>query len=76
MTLYGESSVDVDQFPIQGTIDEGLNSLTPDIEAFNSEVWKTKKEQGLSLNAEIEGVVIPPSLEEFNGTLSRMHKLL
>jgi len=76
MTLYGESSVDVDQFPLQGAIDEALNSLTPEIEAFNSEVWKTKKEQGLSLNAEIEGVVIPQSLEEFNGTLSRMHKLL
>jgi len=76
MTLYGESSVDVDQFPLQGAIDEDLNSLTPEIEAFNSEVWKTKKEQGLSLNAEIEGVVIPQSLEEFNGTLSRMHKLL
>ena len=76
MTLYGESSVDVDQFPLQGAIDEDLNSLTPEIEAFNSEVWKTKKEQGLSLNAEIEGVAIPQSLEEFNGTLSRMHKLL
>ena len=76
MTLYGESSVDVDQFPLQGAIDEDLNSLTPEIEAFNSEVWKTKKEHGLSLNAEIEGVVIPQSLEEFNGTLSRMHKLL
>ena len=76
MTLYGESSVDVDQFPLQGAIDEALNCLTPEIEAFNSEVWKTKKEQGLSLNAEIEGVVIPQSLEEFNGTLSRMHKLL
>jgi valyl-tRNA synthetase len=76
MTLYGESSVDVDQFPLQGAIDEDLNSLTPEIEAFNSEVWKTKKEQGLSLNAEIEGIVIPQSLEEFYGTLSRMHKLL
>ena len=76
MTLYGESSVDVDQFPLQGAIDEGLNILTPEIEAFNSEVWKTKKEQGLSLNAEIEGIVIPQSLEEFDGTLSRMHKLL
>ena len=76
MTLYGESSVDVDQFPLQGAIDEDLNSLTPEIEAFNSEVWKTKKEQGLSLNAEIEGIVIPQTLEEFNGTLSRMHKLL
>ncbi len=76
MTLYGESSVDVDQFPLQGAIDEDLNILTPEIEAFNSEVWKTKKEQGLSLNAEIEGIVIPQSLEEFDGTLSRMHKLL
>jgi valyl-tRNA synthetase len=76
MTLYGESSVDVDQFPSQGTVDEHLNSLTPEVEAFNSEVWKTKKEQGLSLNAEIEGVVIPDSLEEFKGTLAKMHKLL
>ncbi len=76
MTLYGESSVDVDQFPLQGAIDEDLNSLTPEIEAFNSEVWKTKKERGLSLNAEIEGIVIPQTLEEFVGTLSRMHKLL
>ena len=76
MTLYGESSVDVDQFPAQGSVDEQLNNLTPDVEAFNSEVWKTKKEQGLSLNAEIEGVAVPDSLKEFNGTLTRMHKLL
>ena len=76
MTLYGESSVDVDRFPTQGPVDEQLNNLTPEVEAFNSEVWKTKKEQGLSLNAEIEGVIIPDSLEEFNGTLTRMHKLL
>ena len=76
MTLYGESSVDVDQFPTQGSVDEKLNNLTPEVEAFNSEVWKTKKEQGLSLNAEIEGVMIPDSLEEFKGTLTRMHKLL
>lgn len=76
MTLYDESSVDVDQFPTQGPVDEQLNNLTPEVEAFNSEVWKTKKEQGLSLNAEIEGVIIPDSLEEFNGTLTKMHKLL
>ena len=76
MTLYGESSVDVDQFPTQGPVDEQLNNLTPEVEAFNSEVWKTKKEQSLSLNAEIEGVIVPDSLEEFNGTLTRMHKLL
>ena len=76
MTLYDESSVDVAQFPTQGLVDNQLNNLTPEVEAFNSEVWKTKKEQGLSLNAEIEGVQIPDSLEEFDGTLTRMHKLL
>ena len=76
MTLYDESSVDVAQFPTQGPVDNQLNNLTPEVEAFNSEVWKTKKEQGLSLNAEIEGVQIPDSLEEFDGTLTRMHKLL
>ena len=76
MTLYGESSVDVDTFPVQGLVNEQLNILTPEIEAFNSEVWKTKKEQGLSLNTEIEGIEIPESLDEFRGTLTRMHKLL
>ena len=76
MTLYGESSVDVDQFPTQGPVDKQLNQLTSEVETFNSEVWKTKKEQGLSLNAEIEGVMVPDSLNEFKGTLTRMHKLL
>jgi len=76
MTLYGESAVDVDVFPKLKRIQESLNSKTSDIEAFNSEVWKTKKENGLSLNAEIEGIVIPDSLGEFRETLTRMHKLL
>ena len=52
------------------------NAKTADIEAFNSEVWKTKKENGLSLNAEITGIDIPESLEAFRETLTRMHKLL
>ena len=76
MTLYETSAVDVDVFPELSVIDEDLNSLTADIESFNSEVWKTKKENGLSLNAEIEGIVLPEGLAEFKGTLTRMHKLL
>ena len=56
MTLYGTSAVDVDSFPNLPSVDEDLNSKTSDIESFNSEVWKTKKENGLSLNAEIEGM--------------------
>ena len=76
MTLYGTSAVDVDSFPKLPSIDEELNSKTSDIESFNSGVWKTKKENGLSLNAEIEGIVIPDSLTGFRDTLTRMHKLL
>jgi hypothetical protein len=76
MTLYGQSSVDVDAFPELPPIDDELNAKTSDVEAFNSEVWKTKKENGLSLNAEIEGIEIPESLEDFRYTLTRMHKLL
>ena len=76
MTLYDESSVDVHAFPSLPPLDATLNDKTSDIESFNSEVWKTKKEKGLSLNAEIEGIEIPPPLEEFRKTLTRMHKLL
>ena len=76
MTLYEESAVDVDAFPELPPVQEDLNSKTSEIEAFNSEVWKTKKENGLSLNAEIEGIEIPDVLEAFRGTLTRMHKLL
>ena len=76
MTLYGTSAVDVDSFPNLPAVDEDLNSKTSDIESFNSEVWKTKKENGLSLNAEIEGIVIPDNLAGFRDTLTRMHKLL
>ena len=76
MTLYGASAVDVDAFPEVPGIQSELNAKTADIEAFNSEVWKTKKENGLSLNAEITGIDIPESLEAFRETLTRMHKLL
>ena len=75
-TLYGQSAVDVDSYPEQSPINEELNSLSQEIESFNSEVWKTKKEQGLSLNAEISGINIPKSLDAFNQTLTRMHKLV
>lgn len=75
-TLYNESAVDIDAFPEVPMIQEHLNAKTADIEAFNSEVWKTKKENGLSLNAEIEGILIPDAIEEFRQTLTRMHKLL
>ena len=72
MTLYGTSSVDVDAFPELLPMQEELNAKTTFIEAFNSEVWKTKSEQGISLKSEIEGIEI----QAFRSTLTRMHNLL
>ena len=54
---------------------EALRGLTVDLQAFNSEVWSTKKENGISLNQPISGVNIPGNLQGFNEVFSRMHKL-
>jgi hypothetical protein len=43
--------------------------------AFNSEVWKMKREKGLSLNVELPGVPIPEELKPFEPDLRRMHRL-
>ncbi len=42
---------------------------------FNSEVWRVKKEQGLSLNSEISDVNVPDNLLALKVPLTRMHKL-
>ncbi|RJU84351.1 MAG: valine--tRNA ligase [Candidatus Poseidoniales archaeon] len=82
-TIYGSSAVEVDIFPqsIEEELDSGSNKgdllrgLTNEIQAFNSEVWSTKKENGISLNQPISGVNIPEELKEFSKVFARMHKL-
>ena len=79
-TLYGESAVDIRSFP-QSLIENDseaarLRGLTTSLCDFNSETWRSKKEQGLSLNAEIEGITVPEDLGEFAEELTAMHKLL
>lgn len=49
--------------------------LTEKIMEFNSLIWKTKKEHGLSLNSEIEEIKIPTELKPFEEDLKKMHKL-
>ena len=82
-TVYGSSAVDVDAFPSAalpevgfGT-DEGarLCALSTSLQDFNGQTWAAKKEQGISLNQPIEGVVVPEELTEFAATLTRMHQL-
>ncbi len=74
-TLYGESSVDVREFPEILPLDETLTRLTSQIEEFNGHTWRTKKDSGLPLNAPISGILIPEDLSEFTSILTQMHKL-
>ena len=74
-TLYGESAVDACSFPKIIGIDDELISSTESIMNFNSKVWKIKKEMGISLNSEIQGIKIPVELDDFSVQLINMHKL-
>ena len=78
-TLYGESAVDIRSYPESRLPNdsgaERLRKLTSTLCEFNSETWRAKKDEGLSLNAEIEGVIVPDALSEFKAELTAMHKL-
>ncbi len=54
---------------------EGDAGLTEAVVAFNSEVWKAKKDAGLSLAAPIDGVEVPEALTGMAGDFTAMHKL-
>ncbi len=82
-TLYGHSAVEKREFPMP-PLDElaanalegdRLRGLTTALVEFNSTTWKSKKDAGLSLAAEITGITVPDVLEEFNDALQAMHKL-
>jgi valyl-tRNA synthetase len=78
-TIYGISSVDVREYPpVPIANDEEaarIRGMTQSLCDFNSNTWKTKKDAGLSLNAEIEGIIVPDELSEFTEALTAMHKL-
>ena len=75
-TLYNHSSVDVREFPeVLPIVAENLN-LTASLIEFNSNVWKVKKDSGISLNSEITGIQIPDELSELKISLIRMHSII
>jgi valyl-tRNA synthetase len=74
--IYQES---VHSFPfptIDIPIDSKMLSVTEELLAFNSKVWKAKKEQGLALNAEISSIEIPATLRNFKIDLEAMHRIV
>ena len=75
-TLYGTSSVDAREFPKSVESNIKLLSLTGPLIDFNSEVWRKKKDNGISLNSEISSVIIPEELQILSESLIRMHRIV
>ena len=82
-TLYGRSAVEQHEFPAPPLAElaagapqgDRLRALTAVLVEFNSATWKAKKDAGLSLAAEIDGIAVPEALAEFGDALRAMHKL-
>jgi len=79
-TLYESSAVDVRSFPrlpagVIGDDADAMRALTPIISEFNSAVWKSKKDSGLSLKSPISGIVVPSELSALEDSLVRMHSI-
>ena len=76
-TLYGKSAVDERSFPplsVKNDYDATpYLSITDDLIDFNSEIWKMKKDQGLSLKSDISNITIPESLTNLKTSLRIMH---
>lgn len=72
-----EKGIDLlkESFP-KASLGKSNLELVKKIIEFNSEVWKKKKDGGISLKAEISGVEIPKELKEFESDLVVCHWLV
>lgn len=71
--LAKELSLQLNTFPKTGTKKD--TSDIQDIIAFNSLVWKQKKERNISLREQITGIAIPEQLKKFDKDLIACHRL-
>jgi len=71
--LYGKESIHKKPFP-KPEWKYGLEKLTESIENFNTKIWKTKKDKGMSLKAKIK-MKIPKDLRQLKKDLKKMHNL-
>ncbi|MDO8622727.1 MAG: valine--tRNA ligase [archaeon] len=72
-----DKSIHISKWPEKLKIRENKDDkkLFEELLEFNSEIWKKKKEQGLSLKSDISGVKIPKNLEKFKKDLIATHNL-
>ena len=60
--------------PDENFLEMNLPFTAEDVIELNSEVWKTKKEKGVSLKSEIKKLVIPESFKAIEKDILRTHK--
>lgn len=76
-TIAKEEGIDLLNFKFPSTkAGKADLKLIVKIMEFNSDVWKKKKEEGVSLRNEINGVKIPKELKEFEKDLKECHNLI
>jgi len=73
LELYSKESICKESYP-ELEWENGMEKLTDKLLEFNSKVWKEKKDQGLSMKAEIK-ITIPDELKVFEKDLVRMHNI-
>jgi valyl-tRNA synthetase len=71
--IYGRKSIHLEAFP-RSAWRETYRKYTRPLVDFNSEVWKMKKEKGLSLSSAVDRE-IPSALRVFEDDLRAMHKI-
>jgi valyl-tRNA synthetase len=72
-SLYGKKSIHTEEFP-KPVWARAYDRYTKPLTEFNSEIWKAKKEKGLSLSSPLQ-TDIPANLALFAADLKAMHKI-
>jgi len=68
--------INIEEFPELRNPKITGSSPVADMVIFDSNVWQTKKEKGLSLNSPISGIDIPKKLKPFEKHLKAAHNLI
>ena len=75
-SLYDpETSIHLSRFPKSISESNKEIEITEELLDFNSLIWKSKKDQGLSLREAVSLAFIPESLKEFEEDLRIMHNI-
>ncbi len=72
--IAAEFKLDLTEFPKAKKAKDPSTTIN-ELMAFNSHVWKAKKEKGLSLREPITDIIIPKSLKPFEKDLKACHNL-